>query len=883
MTRNILVTGLIVFLLGCGSTTSKPDVAAEAPPGETSDLSWSESKSRKARVNDVKYALSVKLNEVDLKFSGTNLMDFDLKDASKSLRIDFFEGQIIRLAVNGRDVPATAKKKYHIEIPSQFLQAGANRVEIDFIQEYSRQGAGLHRFEDPQTKEVFLYSDFEPYDANRLFPCFDQPDLRASLTLKVEAPASWIVIANETESTITAASDKRKIWTFPPTPPIASYIYALHAGPYQVWKDEVQGIPLRLLARPSMAKYVRVKEFFTYTKQGFKYFNAFFGLKYPFKKYDQIFVPEFNSGAMENVAAVTFNESFLTRATPTLEQRRNIAGTLLHEMAHMWFGDLVTMSWWNDLWLNESFATLMSTMAMHEATEFKDAWQDFFFDMKDWAYWEDSLVTTHPIEAPVLNVKDAFAIFDGITYGKGAAVLKQLRYFIGEDAFKKGIQLYMRTHAYKNTELKDFIAALQSKTDKDLSAWAAVWLRQSGTDSVAAEWTCTDSKLNQITLNTKSSAGAQFRPQSVQVGLFKRVKGEVKRTHSVRVDIQAPVQKLDGNWPCPDFVYPNDHDYGYLAVILDTKSLSFAQRHLTAINDRLLRTMIWNDMWEMVRNGEMPLQNYAEIVDAQLPKETDILTLASVVETLAGRGSERGSMLQYWPAGRDTEFKAFIKKTENIYLSRFNAAKAGSDDQKFWFDSYVALARTGPALAQLGEWFKVKDISPGFPLDMDRRWNVLRQIARFGSEPPSAPMEELKKTDTSDRGVRNALATEAIQPRAGIKQRWMTELTQVKPNYSLVQARAVMGTLFPLEQAELARPFDETFYSFVRDRARPEHDTYMRQFASRLVPLNCDSKQSVTLKSFIEKQKLTPAVMKALKMNLQEDERCQMIRQKALI
>ncbi len=885
-TMKKLISALVVstfvgaFIGACSTSNSKSDGGhASASTGEASDLTWTDAKARKARVSDVKYALTVRLNDTDLKYSGSNTIRFQLSDNAKPLRVDFFEGQVTKITANGNMVPiTTAKKKYQIDLPAEALKTGANEVTIEFIQDYSRQGVGLHRFQDPETKEVFTYTDFEPYDANRFFPCFDQPDLRAALTLHVEAPAAWVVIANETETSVKTGADKRKTWTFPETPPIATYIFALHAGPYQVWKDNAGDIPLRLLARPSMAKYMRANEFFKVTKQGFKYFNDFFGVKYPFKKYDQIFVPEFNSGAMENVAAVTFSENYLTRSAPTRDQRRSAGSVILHEMAHMWFGNLVTMAWWNDLWLNESFATVMATMGLAEGTEYKEAWQSFFADMKNWAYWEDSLVTTHPIEAPVANVKDAFAIFDGITYGKGASVLKQLRYYIGNDAFKAGIQHYMKTHAYQNTELKDFIAALQTKTNKDLNAWAAVWLRQSGTDSLAAQWTCTDGKLAQVTLHTKPTAGAQFRPQTVLVGMYKRQKSQLQRVHTVRVDLQSPEQKVSGSWTCPDFVYPNDEDYGFASVVLDPKSLAFARDHLALVNDQLMRTMIWHDLWEMVRNGRMPLQKYVEIVDAQLPKEKNIIILSSVVGSIT---SGRASVIQYWPIGRQAELEAFIKRYEEILFARFKKEKAGSDEQKFWFDNYVSLARTDKSLAQLATWSKQKDIAPGFPLDLDRRWGILRQIARFAPTPPVEGMEELKKTDTSDRGVRGAMTAEAIQPVPAIKQKWMTELMQVKPKHSLAEARAVMGTLFPPEQAKLVMPFEDKFYSFIRERSQPEHDIYMRQFAARLTPLNCDPAQSSKLKSFIERQKLTPVVTKALKVNLQEDERCQMIRAKA--
>jgi aminopeptidase N len=852
---------------------------SSAPAVETADLTWAQAKDRAARVSNVHYTLSVKLGLNEKNFEGVNKIDFDLTDNKKPLRMDFYEGEIRSLKVNGvaADI-GKAKHKYDLDLPAELLKAGANSVEIGYVADYSRQGVGLHRFQDPATKEVFLYTDFEAYDANRFFPSFDQPDLRAVLDLTVEAPESWVVITNTIESSVGKAEGKRKLWKFPPTPKLATYLFALHAGPYKVWTDTYDGIPLRVLARPSLAKYVPVKDWFKYTKQGLEFYNKYFGIKYPFKKYDQIFVPEFNSGAMENVGAVTFNEGYLSRSALTRNDRRNSAGVILHEMAHMWFGDLVTMAWWNDLWLNESFATFMSSLAMAENTEFKESWQDFFADMKDWAYWEDGLVTTHPIEAPVNNVKDAFANFDGITYGKGASVLKQLNYFIGPQAFRDGIRHYLKTHSYQNTQLKDFIAALQTKTDKDLSAWADVWLRQSGTDSIAANWKCQDGKLTEIQLTQSPSPGAKFRPQSVDVGIFKMDgKGNPKRLASVRAEVTGPAQTIQGNWECPSFVYPNDNDQGFASVEIDPNSLMYLKKHLSSVKDDLVRTVIWNDLWEMVRAGKTPLKDYIEMVSEQLPKENDIIVRGKIVRTVE-------SAVYYWPRSSTAsldERKAFIAKTEKEYLSRFQKSKPGSDDQKFWYDAYISIARTDEAMARIKKWSHVRDLGPGFPLDVDRQWDIVHHIARFEGEAAKPEVERLKKKDTSDRGVRSALAAEAIQPIPRVKEKWMETLTAPKPALSLAEARSVMGSMFPDEQRELARPYDDKFYNYVTANAKAENEMYLRSFVRSLVPVNCDQAHSARLRSYIQKQDLTPAIMKSLKVTLQEDERCQMIRAKS--
>ncbi len=290
-----------------------------------------------------------------------------------------------------------------------------------------------------------------------LFPCFDQPDLKAVYSLKADAPADWRVISTAGEEK-TEVSGARKTWTFAKTQKLSTYVFSVHAGPYHVWTSSAGAIPLRLFARESLAKYVPAGEWLELTRQGLDFYGAYFDLPYPFKKYDQILVPDFNEGAMENVGAVTFGERYVSRSTQTLEEREETADTILHEMAHMWFGDLVTMKWWNGLWLNESFATYMSALAQSRATRYTRSWQSFFAAEKQWAYETDQRATTHPIEGDVADTGHAFADFDGITYGKGASVLKQLAYLLGEEKFRDGVRLYLKEHAYGNAEEKDFSA-----------------------------------------------------------------------------------------------------------------------------------------------------------------------------------------------------------------------------------------------------------------------------------------------------------------------------------------------------------------------------------------------------------------------------------------
>lgn len=861
-------------------TGSKRETASTKVTQGSSDLTWKDAQERKARVSNVHYTVAVNLTDPGATFTGTAELRFDLTDNKKPLRVDFYEGKIASLKVNGQVADASAKKTYWIDLPAALLKAGPNIVTLEYTQEYSRQGQGLHKFTDPQTKEVFLYTQFETFDANRFMPCFDQPDLRAPLVLTVEAPASWEVITATMESKVEKPAKGVKRWHFPVTPSISTYLYSLHAGPYKIWKDKYEDIPLRLFARPSMAKYVRVKEWFTYTKQGLKFFNAYFDFTYPFKKYDQLVVPEFNAGAMENVAAVTFNENFLWRSQPTRPQLRGLASVILHEMAHMWFGDIVTMKWWNDLWLNESFATFMATLALAEATEFKEAWQDFFASEKNWAYWEDSLITTHPIEGQVNSVKVAFATFDGITYGKGAAVLKQLNTYITPEAFKKGIQNYIKTYAYQNAELKEFIGSLQGQTQRDLALWSARTLRQSGTDKIAAKWTCTGATLTQIDLVVTPTTGREFRPQTVKLALFQEKNGALSDGQSVRVDLNGPNESVKGSWPCPAFVYPNYQDEGYIAVSLDPKSLDYARKNLSKIKDGLLRTMVWDDVWEMVRNTEMPLRDYIQIVNVHFPKETDQIILEQIVSTISSR--QNASILNYWPQTDERlqrERMEFIAGMEKEYLRRFQTAKAGTDDQRLWFDNYVGLARTSKALDQLATWAGMPNVAKGMPLDVDRNWAVVRTLARYQHPKAIELLGAIRIKDSSDRGQRYALSTEAIQPDLKVKEKWIGILAQPKPSVTFAEARSVTNALFPVEQRSLAKRFEKDFYEYLKANARSENEIFVEIVAESMAPLNCSAEESGRLRKFLkDSDKWSPTVAKSLKVSLDEDERCQRIR-----
>jgi aminopeptidase N len=474
--------------------TARPD--APAPTRDV--LTRDEAAGRAARVGAIAYDLALALTAEETTYRGEARLAFAVR-GTDDLFLDFRGGTIERLEVNGTPVDRPDRPGARIVLPGELL-APDTRVRVVYENAYDRNGDGFHRFVDPVDGEVYIYSNFEPFEAHRLFPCFDQPDLKGTLAIRVTAPASWAVVSNNPIERVDEASDGRRTHRFVTTPPISTYLAAVIAGPYVGVHAEHRGIPLGVWSRRSVAPFVDADEIFAITRQGMDFYTALFSRPYPFAKYDQIFVPEFNAGAMENAGAVTFTEQHVYRDPPTETQRLGRAETILHELAHMWFGDLVTMRWWDDLWLNESFATYVSTRALADATRFEGAWRAFHADMKRWGYQADDRSTTHPISGVVADTDATFYNFDGITYGKGAAVLKQLVAWVGRDAFSAGLRVYFERHAWGNASLADFLAALEEGSGRDLGDWAQRWVETSSMNVLSAHWTVAGGRIERLEL-----------------------------------------------------------------------------------------------------------------------------------------------------------------------------------------------------------------------------------------------------------------------------------------------------------------------------------------------------------------------------------------------
>lgn len=719
-------------------------------------LSLEEAAGRAARVAGVRYELSLDIEREATSYRGDATVHFRVT-GDGDLFLDFRGRCIDRLEINGAAVePAWADNR--IALPARLL-APETRVRILYENDFDHTGDGFHRFIDPEDRETYLYTDFEPFSAHRLFPCFDQPDLKASYRVDVTAPEGWEIIANAPLAGAAPAGAGRATRSFHETARFSTYLFALAAGPYHAVRSEHRGVPLGVFCRRSLAAHLDPEELFTLTRQGLDFFPAFFDYPYPFGKYDQIFVPEYNAGAMENVAAVTFSERMIFRDPPTEHQRLSRAEVLLHEMAHMWFGDLVTMRWWNDLWLNETFATYMSYVAIEHATRFgAGAWKSFN-GIKGWAYRQDQLCTTHPIAGEVPDTEHTFLNFDGITYGKGAAAMRQLVAAIGLEAFRDGMRRYFRRHEYGNATLRDFLDAIAVKVGaRDLTEWAALWLERASLNTLRAEVTVEGDRLARLRLlQTAPPEHPTLRPHRVDVALGWD-DGEALTIESIPAFIDGPEAEVPAaaGRPAPALVFPNHEDLTFAQIALDPGSLAYVRAHLERVRDPLLRQLLNASLWSMVRDRRLSSLDYLALLREKLPLEPDL----ELVESALGHAAL--ALARYVPdPARASESSAFCE----LALRCLRAAET-TDARLTWGRALVNAAYSPDDLALAA---RVCDGAAGVEggaeaVDQEMRWTVaIKWIAR-GMAGADARLDEERRRDASDRGQRALLRAEAARP-----------------------------------------------------------------------------------------------------------------------
>lgn len=679
-------------------------------------------------------------------FPTVTTLEFDATDDATWL--DFIGEEVRRVVVNGVE----ADVRYDGARISLTGLVASNVVRVEAVGAYSRSGEGLHRFHDPVDDETYLYTQYEPADSRRVMACFEQPDMKAEFTFVVDAPTGWEVLSNQSPVHVDLGVGVQRV-EFAPTLPISSYITAVAAGPYSrvdgEWQRDEQSIALGVFVRRSLEPHLEADEILEVTRQGLDFFTDAFAYPYPWGKYDQIFVPEYNLGAMENPGLVTFTESYLSRGAATDAQRAARANTILHEMAHMWFGDLVTMTWWDDLWLKESFADYMGAHASAVATRYHDAWVKFAASRKAWAYQQDQLPTTHPIVADITDLEAAKLNFDGITYAKGAAVLKQLVAFVGDEAFFEGARRYFAANAFGNTTLDDFLVQLSAVSGRDMRDWSAAWLQTSG---VSTLWTEADGEGRYVLVQTDP------RPHRLRIGLYERTDGRIVRREQRELDVIG--ERTEIELPDSDLLLLNDDDLTYVKARLDERSLRTVEESLSSIEDPLARALVWSSLWNATRDGELDAARYLEMVRAHAPAESNIglLTgvLANAVYTIRHFVGD---------AHRDEEQRRW---TEAVW-SALQAAEAGSDAQLSWARAFATSSAFDDLHHAQVRALLDGDVPDGLVVDPDLRWQLLTALVTTGHADLADVDAEQARDDTGD-GRTAARQARASRPEAAVRR-----------------------------------------------------------------------------------------------------------------
>ncbi|GAB3458623.1 aminopeptidase N [Massilia terrae] len=846
--------------------------AATMPPrAQTPYLSQGDAAARAARVSNVDYLLDFTLTGKE-SFANTTTLTFDLADTSAPLTIDLDKATIKRLTVNGKEVKPDYNQ-WFITIAPQDLAKGRNTVTVAFERLHSTNGEGLHRMVDPVDGRVYTYSHFEPAAAHQMFASFDQPDLKATYTLTATVPADWQVVSATRETKIDDVAGGKR-WTFPRTKKLSPYNFSMHAGPYKVWEDTSGKYPMRLFARQSVASQIKPAEWFRYTKAGLNFFDQYFGIPYQFAKYDQILVPDFLYGAMENSAAITFAErGFMYKADMTAAQRQSLAGVIMHEMAHQWFGDMVTMKWWNGLWLNESFAEFMGVLGTAEATEFKDAWQAFYSEREAGAYAQDQKSTTHPIEVTVATTQNAFDNIDAITYSKGAATLMQLRHLLGEDVFRKGVHEYLTKYAYRNATLDDFIGTLGKTAHRDLSQWTRQWLYQPGVNTITANYSCKGGKVDSFAID--QNATKQFptlREQRVQVASFRLNNGQLELIKNVPVTYagtRTKVTALAGS-ACPDLVYANYQNWGFAKVQLDQRSFETAREHLASVSDPLLRTMLWHSLWDAVRDAKLPLKDFIPVVLKNAPHEKDYTLLGDVL------GKAAGSKAYLDVMGIDNAWARQTRKAlEDMAWNGTLASKGDDNFQRRWFGTYVGMASTPEGLARLAEILDGKTKVDGLAINQDLRWNIISHLSRYNYPGSDALIKAEQERDKSDTGQAAALAATVVRPDAANKAEWLATVGDPKTKLPFSKVRIAMFSMFPAEQRGLAEQSADQRLAQLPELDKTAGEVYMRAYSGSMIPSSCTPASVKRLSDAAAKMTaLSAGTRRGLVDTLEEDQRC---------
>ncbi len=845
----------------------------------SAELSQAYATFRAEQIANIHYHISADIRHRDF-FTNTVAIDFDLIAHEDSpITLDFEQGNIQSIQINNKEAQWQFDK-WFIQLAPHYFTKGRNTIVISYQRPYSTDGQGLHQYQDQSTHNYYLYTQFEPYAANRFIPAFDQPNLKAKFSMDVLAPNTWQVISATRETDTEDQGADARLWHFPISKLIPSYIFSLHAGPFASWTDTSGDIPLRLFAREEIAQWVDPQEWFDATHASFDHLQNYFQFPYPFEKYDQIIVPDFNYGAMENVAAVTYSERFTSRSPKTDQEAFQLAMVIAHEMAHMWFGNIVTMNWWNDLWLNESFATYTSYETVSHNPKFTDAW-NYFSGLKNWAYYEDQLATTHPIDVPVPDTGIVHSLLDGISYAKGASVLNQLSHFVTPEAFQPAMAHYIAQYQYQNAQLQDLVNSIAQDTNTNLDTWVKQWLLAPGLNSLSTHFQCRNNQLVRLTL--KQSAPMEWptlRSQRVQLGLFYSQDKSMALGQLMPVTYKGASTKIslpkENPIACPEFIFPNYDDWGYLKIRFDQQAIDLLNDKLNQFDDTRLRLIIWQSMWSLAHDAEVPFSQYVSFFSKNIRGESNpaIINSALNYAQIAFNAIEAMDV--------PDKSKRLQQQVEDIFWREYVASPPGSNRQKVVFKSAINVSFSPARLDYLANLLAGKVELEDIEFTQEYRWSAIRQLNRYAYSNAKDLLAKEQQSDTSEMGRRSALAADAIQPEETIKKKWLENILADESEFKFADLTTAMHNLFPGTQQKMRWPFAQHIVDRLKHLSHVKDGMFIGASGASLLSANCTQD---SLKLLSRQLQSTPdmneTLRKKFKITHQNDARC--IRQKQLL
>lgn len=856
---------LILFLFSCNLLARTAD----------DNLTWQLAQERKAQIKSVDYYLFLELVKGSNTFKGKLTIVAELNHLNSDLSIDTMVKKIDSVTLNGKAQSKLPLRKGSFDIPKAQLSKNIN-IEIIYSSEYTKEIHGFKKSVDTIDGEEYIWSDVEPYYTHWIFPCFNQPDLKAKFSLRVGSPVEWKVLHNELIEK-EEINGKTKITIFKQTPPISTYLFFLGAGPYHEWKDQYGNVPLFIHTRKSMKDITDAEKIFDTVKKGLKFFTAYFDYAYPYSKYDQIFIPDLATNAQENPGAVIIHEQYLFRGLVPSTFTSNRDNVMLHEMAHMWFGNLVTMKWWSDLWLKESFATYTATLAIERELKSDFAQLDSL-NSKSWGYWQDQLSTTHPIESDIPDVRASKSIFDGITYAKGAAAMKQLHYYVGEDGFKKGIQTYFKKYAMGNADRKEFIDSISASSGKDLTTWSEKWLQTAGANKVKVDFECERGVISSARILQKESPSNNLSPHRISLGLYKLGTSQftlLNKTDVFYEKAETIIQELNGV-ACPDFILPNYEDQDYALFGLDKSSLRHAGKALTQLPENLSRYQLWHILMQMVKDLELSPKAFMEMAMEALKFESN----ETIIGFLSTRYTTyRNFRQQYFQYLSPAQRAAVAPNLEKVLWQRVMTSPPRSSVRLIFFDFYLSIAQTKNSQDRLFEMITKGNTPEGVPMDPPRRWRLIRALAANGHPEAKNLIESEFKKSPSDYNTCMTHTAKASLPDLQAKKETFGFMFK-RGTFTQCEYREASFVFNNGNYPELIKPFINDFFKEVTTMNWHSNDDLAESIIGNLFPtMLCTSDlEKISTEKLKSAKNLTSLSRKVWQESHDELSRCVKIR-----